>query len=165
MSATDHIKEIARTAWVEGCCVPECAIEETPFDTVVWPRLVEECGESIAALAGVKPSDLDDYVPRSELVEAVGRGDRLCAQVWRLANGELLKPVEGWSMPEPPSPGLVAFAYLVGGGDGWELYWGSPDEPSETVSEIAWPFSDEAYAVRVDFDSLLFHDPEMYGEG
>ena len=51
MDTTDHIKKIAEAAWVEGCCVPECAIEETPFEEVIWPRLVEECDGSFEAIS------------------------------------------------------------------------------------------------------------------
>ena len=39
VDADDRAKHAARVAWVEGLCMPECAMDEVDFDEAVWPRI------------------------------------------------------------------------------------------------------------------------------
>lgn len=81
---------------------------------------------------------------------------------------ERLTPRPDWKMPDPPSPECIPYAYLVGGADGWDLFWstsllasggehwGAMGQPDKGDGTIPWPFDDEAFAKREDFAALGF---------
>lgn len=80
-----------------------------------------------------------------------------------------LKPRADWAMPGPPSPKCRPYAYLVYGGDGWELYWSTPEQAVEgdywqdengVERHIRWPFGEDDVAVIEDLKAVGFFDVE-----
>lgn len=66
-------------------------------------------------------------------------------------------PKAVWAMPEPPEPGVKPCAHLVGGEDGWSLYWASDDDRIEVYEpEIPWPFGDDFLARDADMERAGF---------
>lgn len=77
-----------------------------------------------------------------------------------------LQPTPGWTMPEPPVPGLVPVAILIEEDDVWDMYWVDPkdDDTSEYwesgdgygPTQIPWPFNDEVGATTEDMQRAGF---------
>ncbi len=68
-----------------------------------------------------------------------------------------------WTMPPSPSPEHNAYAYCVGGDDGWDLYWATAEENErgeDHDASIPWPFGYEEWAEMEDFLALGFLDGE-----
>lgn len=68
-----------------------------------------------------------------------------------------------WALTPPDDSGAwEPCAYLVGGDDGWDLYWTrkGTEDPGENGpeegTEIPWPFDNEAFAEDQDFKALGF---------
>lgn len=83
---------------------------------------------------------MDDTEPTRPLLTA--RGD------WRLT------PPDSRDIWEP-------YAFLVGGPDGWDLFWiekgtEDPNEDRPSGRDIPWPFDSSDYALAEDFEALGF---------
>lgn len=72
-----------------------------------------------------------------------------------------------WKMPEPPHPDCRPYFYVIGGDDGIDLYWATPEQAEngeywsdEEVAHIDWPFGEEDWVEASDFVALGFIDVE-----
>lgn len=84
---------------------------------------------------------------------------------------ETLKQRQAWAMLKPPHPDCKPYAYLVGGADGWSLFWATPEQASggdywTPVGDIGWdasipwPFGGDDVARMEDLEALGFLDSE-----
>ncbi len=71
-----------------------------------------------------------------------------------------LKPRENWTLGNPPVPGAIPCAHMVGPDDGWSLWWGVIEPPSHASTDIDWPFGPDDIATRADLEALGFHHVE-----
>ncbi len=65
-----------------------------------------------------------------------------------------------WTLTPPDDGAWEPYAYLVGEGDGWDLYWVPKDcdDPGELPYHhaIEWPFGIDDVAEREDFERIGF---------
>ena len=66
----------------------------------------------------------------------------------------------GWRLTPPDDSGKwFAVAYCVGPADGWDLFWSDDrEDPCNGTrgGEIDWPFGDDDWANRRDFEAIGF---------
>jgi len=72
-----------------------------------------------------------------------------------------LIPRSDWSLTPPDDSGTwEPYAYLVGGSDGWDLYWIRKDDDDPGANgpgpHIDWPFGNDDFATPENFKRLGF---------